>query len=140
MSTEETRKMARRWMDEVWQKASSTATDEILAADFTFNYAAPGVKPDREGYKQTVKEWHTGFPDVKFATADVIALGDKAAVHWKCQGTHRGRFLRIAPTGKRVSMAGISIIRIAGGKIVDEVGYANMMEVMQELGAVPPSG
>jgi len=37
-------------------------------------------------------------------------------------------------------MKGISIIRIEGGKIVEEVGYMNMLEMMEQLGVVPPSG
>lgn len=140
MSAEETKAVAQRWMDEVWQKASPSAMDEILASDFIFNYAAPGVKPDREGYKQTVNDMHAAFPDIQFTTEGIVVEGDKAAVHWKGRGTHRGQFAGIAPTGKQATPAGISIIRVAGGKIVEEVGYANMMDLMQELGAIPPSG
>ena len=140
MSAEETKAVAQRWMDEVWQKASPSAMNEILASDFTFNYAAPSVKPDREGYKQGVNDVHSGFPDVQFTTEDMVVEGDKAAVYWKGRGTHKGQFWRIAPTGKQVTMAGISIIRITGGKIVEEVGFLNMMGIMQELGAIPTSG
>ena len=140
MSAEETRAIARRWMDEVWQKASPSAMDEILASDFTFNYAAPGTKPDLGAYKQMVHDTHAGFPDVQFTTEDMVVEGDKAAVHWKSRGTHKGQFWGIAPTGKQVTMAGISIIRISSGKIREEAGYLNTMEMMQELGAIPSSG
>jgi steroid delta-isomerase-like uncharacterized protein len=137
---EQTKAIAQRWMDEIWQKAGPSAMDEILASDFTFNYAAPGVKPDREGYKQTLRDIYAGFPDIKFTTEDIVVEGDKAAVYWKGRGTHKGQYWGIAPTGKQVTMAGISIINAAGGKIVEEIGYTNMMELMQELGALPPSG
>ena len=139
MSAEETRAITQSWMDEVWQKASSSAMDEILASDFTFNYPIPGAKPDREGYKQTVDDMHASFPDIKFTTEDVIVEGDKAAVYWKGRGTHKGQFAGIAPTGKQATTAGISIIHVTGGKIVKETCYINMMELMQELGVIPPS-
>lgn len=140
MSAEETKAVAQRWMDEVWQKASPSAMDEILASDFTFNYAALGVKPDREGYKQTVNDMHAAFPDIQFTTEDMVVEGDRAAVHWKGRGTHKGQFAGIAATGRQATTAGISIIHVAGGKIVEETGYMNMMDLMQELGAIPPSG
>lgn len=139
MSTEETKAVAQRWMNEVWQKASTSAMDEILASNFTFNYAAPGMKSDREGYKQMVNYMYAGFPDTQFSTGDIVVEGDKAAVHWKGRGTHKGEYLGIAPTGKQAVMEGISIIRVVGGKIVEEVGYMNAMELMQELRAIPPS-
>jgi steroid delta-isomerase-like uncharacterized protein len=140
MSAEETKAVAQRWMDEVWQKASTAAMDDILASDFTFNYATPGVKPDRESYKQMVNDSHSSFPDVQFTTEDMVVEGEKAAIHWKGRGTHKGQLGGIPPTGKQVTLAGISIICVAGGKIIEEVGYSNMMELIQELGATPPSG
>ncbi len=140
MSAEETKAVAQRWMDEVWQKVNTSAMDEILASNFTFNYAPLGVKPDREAYKQGVSDMHAGFPDIQFTTEDMVVERDKAVVHWKGRGTHKGQFFGIAPTGKQATPEGISIIRVAGGKIVEEVGYMNMMELMQELGVIPPSG
>lgn len=139
MSVEENKALARRWMEEIWEKASSTAMDELLAPDFVFNYSAPGVTPDREGYKQTVNGLFVSFPDVKWTTEDMVAEGDKVAVHWTGRGTHKGEFWRVAPTGKQVTMRGISIMRIEGGKIVKEVGYNNMLDVLEQLGAFPPS-
>ena len=140
MSVEETRAVAQRWMEEVWQKASPAAIDELLAADFSFNYASPGVAPDREAYKQVVNELFVGFPDIQFTTEDMVAEGDRAAIRWAGRGTHRGQFMGVAPTGKQVTHGGISIIRVAGGKIAEEWGYANTLDVLQELGAFPASG
>jgi len=140
MPIEQNKAIAQRWMEEVWQKASAAAIDELLADNFVFNYAAPGTTSDREGYKQTVNAVHSGFPDVQFTTEDMVVEGDKAAVYWKGRGTHKGEFWGVASTGKQVTMAGVSIIRVAGGKIVEEVGHMNTMELLQEIGAIPPSG
>lgn len=140
MSIEENKAVARRWMEEIWQKASPAAMDELLASNFVFNYASPGVKSDREGYKQSVNEFFVGFPDVQFTTVDMVAEGDKVAVHWTGRCTHKGEYMGVAPTGKQVTWRGISIIRIEGGKIVQEVGYMNMLELMGQLGVLPPSG
>ena len=69
----------------------------------------------------------------------MVAEGDKVAVHWKGTATHKGEFFGIAPTGKRVTIAGTSIIQIVGGKIIREVGYMDTLGVLQQIGALPTS-
>lgn len=138
MSTEENKAIARRWMEEIWGKGSLAAIDELLAPDFVFNYAPAGVARDREAYKQTVTM--APFADIHSTIEDMVAEGDKVAVRWTYRGTHKGEFMGIAPTGKQVTMTGISIIRIVGGKIVEEWGEMDMLGMMQQLGAVPPPG
>jgi len=138
MSIEENKAIARRWMEEVWSKGNLAAIDELLAADFVFNYAPPGVAPDREGYKQTVTILCAPFADIHSTIEDMVAEGDKVAVRWTWRGTHKGEFMGVAPTGKEVTITGISILRIVGGKLVEEWGEMNMLGMMQQLGVLPP--
>jgi len=44
----------------------------------------------------------------------------------------------VPATNKQVTVTGIHIDRIAGGKIVESWNYSDMMEVMQQLGKKPP--
>ena len=134
MSTEEDKAIARRWNDEVWSKGNLAAIDELLATDFVFNYAPPEVAPDLEAYKQTVTMLCAAFPG-PVAIEDMVAEGDKVAVRWAYRGTHKGEFMGIAPTRKQVTMTGISILRIVGGKIVEEWGESDNLGFMQQLGA-----
>ncbi len=140
MSIEENKAIARRWSEEVWGKGSLAAVDELFATDFVFNYPVPGVKPDREGYKQTVTEMFAPFADTECPVEDMVAEGDKVAIRWTWRGTHQGEFMGVAPTGKRVTITGISILRIAGGKIVEEWGEMDNLGMMQQLGLFPSSG
>ena len=138
MSTEENKAIARRWVEEIWDKGSVAAMDELLAANFVFNYAAAEEASGREGYERTVTMYHTVSPDMHYAVDDIVTEGDKVAVRWTGQGTHKGDLMGIAPTGKQVTITGISILRIAGGKIVEEWGEINLLGALQELGAFPP--
>ena len=135
MSIEETRAIARRWIDEIWDKPNEAAFNELLADNFSYTYPDPGMPPDLEGYKQGVLNAHASFPDLRFTAEDMVVEGNKASVYWVGHGTHKGNFYGVPPTGKTVTMEGISIIDIAGGKIVKEVAYMNMMEMMQQVGA-----
>ena len=134
MSTEENKALARRWMEEIWGKGNVAAVDELFAPDFVFHYAPPEVAPDREAYKQTVTMLCAAFPG-PVTIEDMVAEEDKVAVRWTWRGTHTGEFWGIAPTRKQVTMTGISIIRIVGGKIVEEWGESDNLGFMQQLGA-----
>ena len=50
-------------------------------------------------------------------------------------GTHRGEFMGVPATGKRVSIGVIDIIRVSGGKLVEHWGQMDSMGMMQQIGA-----
>lgn len=59
---------------------------------------------------------------------------------WTFRGTHTGELMGIAPTGKQVTVTGISIDRVVGGKIVEEWNEMDDLGMMEQLGVVPPMG
>ncbi len=138
MSVEENKAIAHRWNDEVWSKGRLAAIDELFASDFVFNYPAPRVAPNREGYKQTMTIWRTPFANVHCIIEDMVAEGDKVAVRWTWSGTHTGEYMGVAPTGKEVTVTGISVLRIVGGKIVEEWGEMDNLGFLQQVSVFPP--
>ena len=140
MSIEENKALVRRLMEEVWDKGSLAAIDELYATDFVWRWALPGMAPNREGYKQCVTMNFAAFAEVHCTVEDIVAEGDKVALRWTWGGTHKGKYMGIAPTGKQVTLTGIVISRIVGGKNVEEWGEMDMLGMMQQLGAVPPPG
>jgi len=138
MSLEENDALARRSVEEIWGKGNLDTVDELYADDFVWHWAPPGVTSNREGYKQFVTASFAAFSDVRCPVEDIIAEGDKVMVRWIWRATHKGEYMGIAPTGKQITMTGISILRIAAGKIAEEWGEMDMLGMMQQLGAVPP--
>lgn len=135
MTTEEIKTLVSRWTEEIWSKGDAAVIDELYAADFVFHYPGVEVTPNREGFKQTVAAWLAPFTDVEGTIEDIIVAEDKVVVRWTWRSTHKGEYMGIAPTGKRTTMTGISILRIVGGKIVEEWGEMDMLGLMQQLGA-----
>jgi predicted ester cyclase len=72
-------------------------------------------------------------------TEDLIAEGDKVVHRWTVRGTHKGELLGYAPTGRQVTSAGVSIFRIADGRIVEHVAFADDLGFFQQLGADVPA-
>ena len=133
MSLEENKAIARRWNDEIWNKGNLAAIDELMASNFVWRTAPPGMASDLASFKQYVASL-SSFSEIKCVTEDMVAEGDKVAVRWNWSGKHTGEYMGIAPTGKRVTMMGISIIRIAGGKIAEEWDEQDNLGFMEQLG------
>lgn len=94
----------------------------------------------------TYGEWFSNlfraFPDFHFETLDVVGDGEKAAVRWRATGTFDGdtRFEGMDPTGARVDITGLDLLRIRDGKIQRNDAYMNGAQMAQQLGALPPTG
>ena len=137
MGIEENKAVAARWTEEIWNQGNVAAVDEILTPNFTFNYALPGMPPDRESYKKVVAMYRNAFHGLHLTNEIVVAEGDKVAIRWRGQSEHQGEFMGIGPTGKKVTMAGNSIARIESGKIAEEWTEMDAVGLMQQIGAIP---
>jgi predicted ester cyclase len=68
-----------------------------------------------------------------------MAEGDKVALHVINTGTHKGEFLGVPPTDKKVSFVGVDILTIRDGKIVEQGSINDVMALMQQIRAVSSS-
>lgn len=82
------------------------------------------------------------FPDWRFEVLDVLAAGEKAAVHWRATGTFTGSgsFEGLLPNGRRVEVQGCDVLTVRGGRVVRNDAYMNGAEIARQLGALPPAG
>jgi steroid delta-isomerase-like uncharacterized protein len=92
------------------------------------------------GFKKHVTTYRTAFPDLAMAVDEILADGNKVTVRWTARGTHKGTLLGIQPTGKEITTTGISLIRIAAGKVAEHWVTWDTLGMMQQLGAVPLVG
>jgi steroid delta-isomerase-like uncharacterized protein len=134
MSAEENKAVVRRVYTEVMGNHDLSVVPELFADDYV--YHSPG-SPDvhgPDGFRELVTAYRVAFPDF-LQTADfLIAEGDTVVSRWTATGTHRGEFLHIPPTGKRVNFTGVVITRLAGGKVVEDWELADMPGLLQQLG------
>lgn len=142
MSTEENKALARRFFAEVADGRHLDRAAEMMAADY--RHHDPGMPPElqtsRDTYINHFPMFTTAFPDLRTTIDDVIAEGDRVAVRWAITGTHNGELMGIPPTGKRINCSGITIQRIAGGKIVEGWTIFDTLGMLQQLGVAPSPG
>jgi steroid delta-isomerase-like uncharacterized protein len=107
--------------------------DAFFADDFVSHNNPPGFPPGVEGVKQFFSMFRDAFPDVTVVIDELVADGDRVAVATTFTGTHQGELMGMAPTGKRVSVTGIDIVRVAGGRIVEHRGLTDIVGLMRQL-------
>jgi steroid delta-isomerase-like uncharacterized protein len=116
--SEQNKRMVRRFLTEVCNKGNIALIDELFAYDW-IGHAPPKEFKGPAELKQFVAAQHRAFPDLELIVEDQIAEGDKVTTRWTARVTHLGEFQGIPPTGRKVTMTGISIYRIANNKFIE---------------------
>ena len=139
MSTETNKAVCRRMLDQLYNQHRPELIPEFFTEDLVLYVGRPsrGLPVDREGFTEQVTMALKAFPDIQITVDDETAEGDKVVVRWTVAGTHQGEFMGIAPTGKTVTRAGVAIYRLVNGKITENWLFADDLDFMRQLGALP---
>lgn len=139
MSVEKNKAVARRDVEEVFNKGNTTIVDEIIGPDWVF-YGPGGLEfKGQEGYKQIVTTMRNAFPDLHMTIEDMIGEGDKIAVRYTMRGTFKGQLMGMAPTGNQFTMTSALFMRFKDGKLVETREIFDQLTFFQQLGVSPPA-
>jgi predicted ester cyclase len=114
--------------------------DEYLsyyAPDSKLHFLPPGLPPGRQGARLFYQMFLGAFPDARVRVDNLVAEGDMVAETFVVEATHAGPFQGISPTGRRVRVTGMTIMRITNGQIVERWSEADFLGLMQQIGAIP---
>src|SRR5687767_798081 len=118
MSTEAHKILVRRYIEQVVNALDRRAAEELVAADLVFTSPyTPEPARDRESFLGMLAAVHVAIPDFNLVEHDMLAEGDEVATRWTVYGTHLGQLGPFAPTGKPLAISGLSIYRVADGKV-----------------------
>jgi steroid delta-isomerase-like uncharacterized protein len=136
--SEHNKAIVRRLFAELWNTGNLSVADEIFTPNYTHHDpSTPDFGRGPESEKKRATLYRTAFPDIHLTIEDVIAEGETVMTRWSCRGTHKGELNGFAPTGKQITVSGVTVARISNGKIAE--GYVNWdaQGLMQQLGEVP---
>lgn len=134
---EENKAIHRRVYEEIWNKGNLALIDELIADEYMFHRAGAPKGKGPEWYKGAYHFLLSAFPDIHCIIEDMIAEGDKVMTRTTLTATHKGDYMGVDPTGKKISVTEIDVVRFIDGKLVDEWGGIDRFELMQQLGAIP---
>lgn len=132
----ENKRIIRRYFEEWANTGDPTAADELIATNLVLRHP-PAVINSLEDFKQGMASFHQAFPDLRFTIDDPIADGDKVVVHWTLHGTHSGECQGRPTTGKTMTVTGISLFRLADGKIQEITVNMDRLGLQEQLGWLP---
>lgn len=131
--------LAHRYFEELVNQRGIHLVEELFAPDFVNHAAPPGQQTGTDAMVAFLASLQRGFPDFRGEVDEIVPAGDRAAVRFTFRGTHTGEFAGLPPTGRRVTMSGIDLIRVAGGRIVELWGQEDWRGLFQQLGAPNPA-
>jgi steroid delta-isomerase-like uncharacterized protein len=133
------KEVIRRLYMEGWNERKLEVIDQLVSQSHALS--SPDVSGPTTGpatYKNEIATFLAGFPDLRFTVEETICEKDRIAASWTLTGTHKGEFFGIAPTNKKISVAGITIHQIVDGKILDSQAIWDAIGLFQQLGVELP--
>jgi predicted ester cyclase len=124
--------LVQRWAHEGVVEGRVEVFDELVSADVVDHGGstdALGV----ESFKTRTRAMHGAFKDIVVLVEDLLVDGGKIAWRWRLTGTHYGPLLGAPPSGKRVTMTGMNIQRLANGVVVEHWSNADQLGLLRQV-------
>ena len=131
--------VVRRNTEEVQGKGNYELFDQLFSDTFLDHTPQPNCTPDKAGALGLYKKLRAAFPDFHAEIHWQRIDGDVVTTYKTYHGTHRGEFLGVAPTGRKIAFETVDVMRVRGGKITEHWGVANLFSLLEQLGAWPPA-
>ena len=125
-----------RYFEEWGNHGDTKAADELIATNVTLRNP-PAVLHSLEDYKQGMAAFHKAFPDLHFTVEEMISEKDKVLVRWSLRGTQLGEYQGRPATDKPVLVTGMSLFRLADGKIQEITVSMDRLGMWQQMGWLP---
>jgi predicted ester cyclase len=139
MSLEENKDLVRRFYEAISAAGDLGVLDDVCSPTYAHRV---GDEPHTLTWlRDIVRQFHTGFPDVRFAVEELIAEGDKVCARWTLRGTHLGEFQGNPATGQSIVVEDcFNIFRVAEGKLAEDRVHwgCQYHQIFAQIGGVPP--
>jgi steroid delta-isomerase-like uncharacterized protein len=108
-----------------------------LFADNARLVAATGRVLDLVGYGRLLAATLAAFPDASVRVSRWVVEGDTVVTEEVLQGTHKGPFAGLPPSGRLVRIPMVHLTRVRDGRIVERVTYHDTAAIVRQLEAAP---
>jgi predicted ester cyclase len=134
ITTEQNKKAVVRFNKEFIEQGRMEVFEELVAENVYNHSAPPGSSTGPDGMLLFLNHiLRAGFPDLRIDILDQVAERDLVTTRKAIHATHTGPMMGVPPSGKKVVIHVIDIIRLENGKYVEHWGMSNFPEVIAEI-------
>ncbi|MBI1364675.1 MAG: DUF4440 domain-containing protein [Alphaproteobacteria bacterium] len=139
MTPDEMKSFVAGFLEEVWNRGDLAAADRYLAPEYVIRHDPgdpwDGATLDRDGFRDRLIKSRAPFPDQRFSIVDAVAEDGRVAVAWRWSGSHQGEVAGIPPTGRTISMSGITFYYIVNGRLTGHWQEVDRLGMFRQLTA-----
>jgi steroid delta-isomerase-like uncharacterized protein len=132
---DENKAVVRKVFTDILSQGKYEVAAEIYAKDFVNHDATKDLGVDAD--QANNRGWRAAFPDLEITVDREMAEGDFVTVLWRARGTNTGSGNGLSATGKKTEGRGISVFRVADGRIKEEWTEFSQLQVLRQLGLLP---
>ena len=132
-TADDLRGLTRRWFQELWNRRREETLDELCAEDFRADLEGVREPVGKEDFRHHFHVLTGAISDLQVHVLDTSVEEPKVAVAWHLTGTHTGEELGIPPSGRRVSIHGMSWMEWRGPRLVRCQNRWNRGEMIASL-------
>jgi len=132
---ERNRALLLRLIEEGFNKGRLSVVDEVVSPDSKEHQR--GNHDGSEGTKEVINTLRSWFPDFTMHAEDMVTSGDTVWARFRATGTNLGSVMKMPPTGRKMDITVIDIVRIKDGKIVEHWGVPDQLGMMLQIGLFP---
>jgi len=132
--TEKNKAVVRRFNKEVIEEGNNESFKNLMDEHFINHSTPAGADNGPNGMINTFNNiLRPAMPDMKVMIYEQVAEADLVTTRKNISGTHSGTLLGLAPTGHKISIDVIDIVRIKNGKYLEHWGVNTLPAVLTEL-------
>jgi predicted ester cyclase len=138
MDPDDHKRLARRALAEIYEQGDLALVDELVHPGFVDHEPAHEELPTGpESVKETVRQLHAAFGDLRFTVEDEIAEGDRIVQRVTMSGRHTGPLAGREATGREFAVRHIYVWRVQDGRIAEHWGSRDDVGLLGQLGLLP---
>ena len=130
MSLSSEKNVIESFIEEVFNEHNISASEKYFAME------NPSIGQGSEGFKQSLNELFTAFPDIQANIEHIIAENGSVVVFLNFTGTHKGEFQGIPPTNKKINIRSADLYKIEDEIIVGHWDVVDQLNLLQQIGAI----
>ena len=134
--SDQNKAVVRRIVEDYWNKKNPALVGELFATDCSL-HTPDGDLQGVKGAAQLYDAYATAFPDFRITAEDTVAEGARVALRYNFTGTNKGPLGAIPASGNRITVSGIVIFRLTGGKVAEGRWSWDRVSLQQQIGALP---